>query len=341
MKPKTLVLMGVAIACGLGASYMTSRLLAERNAGDEPKIDVLVAKKMLNIGDTIKSPEESFQVKRFTKGDEPAGAVTDMNDLKNRVLKRPLRPGDHVTPEDLLGDQDGNAWTMPIVLPAGYRAVGVRVNLESGAFGWATLPLARVDVISTMRRADDKATHSRVLLEDVLVLAADDRMRRDENGKSMPSQIVTLALKPEDVLKVRLAGELGGLSLALRKINDKSRIENNTLTLQDLKTGGQGQQIVEVDPTTKPPEPPAQAVTTVPPASVAVKPGNPPAPKVEPKESFTKHMVAVSEGGKTRYFEYYFNAAGQIVTPPTGATVTSEQHPPRPPDALVDPDDDK
>ena len=32
MKPKTMILMGLAIVCGLGASYMTSRLLAERNA---------------------------------------------------------------------------------------------------------------------------------------------------------------------------------------------------------------------------------------------------------------------------------------------------------------------
>ena len=83
MKPKTLVLMGVAIACGLGASYMTSRLLAERNTDDEPKIDVLVAKKALNMGDTIKAPEEQFQHKRFTKGEEPPGAVTDFDGLKS------------------------------------------------------------------------------------------------------------------------------------------------------------------------------------------------------------------------------------------------------------------
>ena len=42
------MLMGVAIACGLGASYMTSRLLAERQSDDEPKITVLVARKALN-----------------------------------------------------------------------------------------------------------------------------------------------------------------------------------------------------------------------------------------------------------------------------------------------------
>ena len=46
MKPKTLILMVVAITCGLGASYMTSRLLADRQPDDGEKISVLaVAKK--------------------------------------------------------------------------------------------------------------------------------------------------------------------------------------------------------------------------------------------------------------------------------------------------------
>src|SRR6266581_3629902 len=128
MKPKTLVLMGVAIACGLGASYMTSRLLAERQSDDEPKVSVLVAKKNLNMGDTIKLPEELFQEKKFVKGDEPPGAIDSAETLKNRVLKRPLRAGDHVTPEDLIGDKwDGG---MAFIVPDGYKAIGVRVNAE-------------------------------------------------------------------------------------------------------------------------------------------------------------------------------------------------------------------
>jgi hypothetical protein len=43
---KTLILMVVAIGCGLVASYMTGRLLPERGVGapaDQPKVVVLVA----------------------------------------------------------------------------------------------------------------------------------------------------------------------------------------------------------------------------------------------------------------------------------------------------------
>ena len=59
MKPKTLILMVVAVVCGLGASYMTSRLLAERDdkPADQPamtKVKVLVAKKDLAMHTALK-----------------------------------------------------------------------------------------------------------------------------------------------------------------------------------------------------------------------------------------------------------------------------------------------
>ena len=63
MKPKTLILMVVAIVCGLGASYMTSRLLAERGDApppEQPKVTVLVAKKTLDMGTFVKNPPEVF-----------------------------------------------------------------------------------------------------------------------------------------------------------------------------------------------------------------------------------------------------------------------------------------
>lgn len=330
MKPKTLVLMGIAIACGLGASYMTSRLLAERNTDDEPKIDVLVAKKALNMGDTIKSPEDLFQHKRFAKGEEPPGAVTDFEGLRNRILKRPLRPGDHVTQEDLFGDKD-NIDVLAALLAPGHRAVGIRVNAESAAFGFATLPLSRVDIISTVRRADDKATYAQVLLENVLVLAADDKTRRPEDGKAMLSQVVTVALKPEDMLKVRLAGEMGTLSLALRKINDQSHAEKSKLNFAELKSGvdGSGEEPVEVKNEPKPPvTPPVVAQAPAPPVV---------APKVEepPAEVFTKFTVRITEGGRTRYVDYFMNEAGEYVDPPGATALNSGEptHPPRPQDA--------
>ncbi len=65
MKPKTMILMVVAVTCGLGASYMTSRLLAERQPSDEDKVEILVAKKKLDMGMTIKNVDDLFEIKQL------------------------------------------------------------------------------------------------------------------------------------------------------------------------------------------------------------------------------------------------------------------------------------
>jgi len=52
--------MGLAIACGLGASYMTSRLLADRVEPDKELVEVLVAKKDLSVGQYLAKPEDFF-----------------------------------------------------------------------------------------------------------------------------------------------------------------------------------------------------------------------------------------------------------------------------------------
>jgi len=311
MKPKTLILMGVAITCGLGASYMTSRLLAERHTTDDAeKVVVLVAKKNLNMGEMIKAPDDLFVQKAYTRGEEPANAIVDAEQLKGRQLKRPLRANDFVTSEDLLSDKDGDQ--LNVKLPAGYKAVGVRVNIESSASGFASLPHSRVDIISTVRRSDDKATYSQVLLENVLVLAADDRTQRDESGKPMPSQVVTLALKSEEALKVTLASELGTLRLMLRKMGDSSAAQRNKLTYESLKTGTEGSE-----------EPDTEAPKAVPTPAPRIE-----TPQVAENRSATRtHRLWVSEGDQTRQAQYQLNERGEVVIQ-DGAS--GEAHPPRP-----------
>ena len=65
MKPKNMILLAVAIGCGLGASYLTSQLLANREKV-VPNVKVLVAKKRLPGYTLIKDPEA---LTRFTSDD--------------------------------------------------------------------------------------------------------------------------------------------------------------------------------------------------------------------------------------------------------------------------------
>jgi len=198
MKPKTMILMVVAVVCGLGASYMTSRLLAERD--DKPaeppppeKVTILVAKSKLPMHMALgHEPEKFFVEKTLAKEGVPEGALTkdDLPKLKKKWLKRSFVKDAHITLADLMDSNLGLSQ-----LPTGMRAVGVRVNPETVAGGFASLPGSHVDIIWTGREGGNGGIKSIRLLEDVIVLAADTQDAAGET-KAMVASVVTVPSRP-------------------------------------------------------------------------------------------------------------------------------------------------
>jgi Flp pilus assembly protein CpaB len=291
MKPKTMILMVVAVACGLGASYMTSRLLADRGIADETDtVRVLVARRNLDTGFAIKDPQAVFEEKAYIRGEEPKSAILNYDEIKGRMLKRSLREGDFISGLDLLSERES---LMAYMIPEGYRAIGLRVNLENIAGGFASLPFSRVDIVATVKRGDDKSSFSQVLLQNVLVLAVDQRNDRDEAGRAMPGSVVTVALSPEEVLKANIAKEYGPLSLVLRKFNDQQKVEVSKVTFDDIITNGKSGDVTDrvVGPETKPEKP---------------------EPKLDPKGRI--HVVTVINGDRQEQVEYTLDESDQVIS---------------------------
>ncbi len=96
------------------------------------------------------------------------------------------------------------------VLPEGHRAVALKINTDP-AVGGFVLPGSRVDVFCTERTRT--GTTSRVILEDVLVVAVETTAPRD---RPVLGITVTLAARPADVTKLALAASAGELRLVLR-----------------------------------------------------------------------------------------------------------------------------
>lgn len=296
MKPKTMILMVIAIVCGLGASYMTSRLLAERNQGSQesPKVKVLVARETINVGTPLKKPDKLFESKEFTKGSEPKDAIREVKQLKDKFLKRNLRKGDFVTPKDI----DSNQTILPI--PDGMQAVGLKVNMESGASGFATLPGSKVDIQLTVRGNNNEGSQTLFLLQNVLVLAADTSQYRKEDKAAMPASVVTVALNPVDVAKVNLAKQAGTLSLSLRRGDDETSVKDIRVTLKDL-----------LNPKKKEEKP--EPIFVEPPKPEP-KPEVKPEPKPEPQgPKFERYVIKVREGKKVYDQEFWFDEKGNRV----------------------------
>jgi Flp pilus assembly protein CpaB len=202
MLPKTMILLALAVTCGLGVVFISSRPLAHYGPPEEQeRVVVLVARKKLDTGCTIKDPKDFFAEKAVIKGEEPKNAVTKLDDLKDRVVKHSLREGDIVCGSDLLRDHDSGS-IASLMIPKGHRAVRIRAQWTG-----SILPGSRVDLIATLRHGPDKSV-SHAVLQNVLVLAM-DQQTGDRN--CIPG--VTVALTPEDVPRATLALEFGPLNL--------------------------------------------------------------------------------------------------------------------------------
>jgi Flp pilus assembly protein CpaB len=241
MKPKTMILMGLAITCGLGASYMTSRLLAERQTADEPeKVEILVASRNLSVHQKIVTPEEMFEKKLVAKENEPTDAIKDFDALKGKSLRVGRNKGDTVTAGNLY---DKGA----LEIPDGHQAVAIRVNIETTASGLFSLPGSLVDLLLTIGSSEVRGTKTIILMENVLVLAADIRVTPD-GEISAPAQVVTFALKREDVLDITTAKKMGEITLVLRSKDDKSIAKRREVTggkLIDRRLGEEVKVVVE------------------------------------------------------------------------------------------------
>jgi pilus assembly protein CpaB len=298
MKPKTLILMVVAIACGLAASYMTSRLIAERNTekSEEEKVAILVAKQNLATGYLIKEPEKVFEEKLYTKGEEPKRAIRTFDLLTDRRLNKPVNAEGFVTAEDLVSkEQDG----LSGIMKPGMRAVGLKVNVDSAVAGFV-LPHCRVDIISVMRRNENE-TYSKIILQNVLVLAVDQTPIRPDDKPAMVPSTVTVQVTPAQAEALSLASDLGSLRLILRSFGDEEKVATRGVTPKSLLQSDSNGEPKEPEPPPKPA--PAPVASPPPPAPVVVaKPKEPPPPKTHTLtvfngEAVTKAVFIIDDHG--------------------------------------------
>ncbi len=122
-------------------------------------------------------------------------------------------------------DADLNGVTDSI--PAGMRAVTVRVDAQSAVEGWAQSG-SHVDVILLKPDPGQKSgVRSRIIAQDIKVLSVNsiaEPNRSDQVASKAPST-VTLLTSQQDALKITTAANLGRLMFALRGADDRKPLE--------------------------------------------------------------------------------------------------------------------
>ena len=111
------------------------------------------------------------------------------------------------------------------------RAVSVKVDPVVGVAGFIT-PGTHVDVLATLK--DARTPQSRAVLQDIPVLAIDQRLQEAKDGEPELVNVVTLEVTPEDSEKLVYAAHNGQLQLALRGPADHEIVKTSGISVNDL-----------------------------------------------------------------------------------------------------------
>ena len=217
----------IALAAGGTLAFGTYRFLEDRpvNTVTVPTRKVVVANAELSLGSELR--RDDVKTVDWPANAVPEGSFEDPAAIVGRGLIASIVTNEPILPGKLASKEAGSG--LPPIIPAGKRALSVRVNEVIGVAGYV-LPGTRVDVVATQSpngKAEDMT--SKVVLANVEVLTAGTRLEQDsKDGKPVQVTVVTLVVTPEEAERLTLASSEGKIQLALR----------NPLDLESPATAG-------------------------------------------------------------------------------------------------------
>jgi pilus assembly protein CpaB len=197
---------------------------------------VVVANIPMKFGDELTA--EKLRVVSWPADIRPEGSFENIADIigtDRRVVLRSLGNNEPVTKDKISGF--GSRASLSQVIEEGYRATSIRVNDIISVAGFI-LPGDRVDVLLTFDEPGTKKKITRIIFQDMRVLAI-DQLSDEAQGGAVLGKSATLEVTPEEAQKIALASRIGSLSLTLRRMEPEGEnidvIQTRTVNVYDLK----------------------------------------------------------------------------------------------------------
>lgn len=229
MRPKSLMLLAMALGCGLVAAIGINQIMARPGGTEVETTSIVVAKREILKGDLIKP--DDIRLQEWRKDALPEGAIEKIEDLQDKRVRTTIITGEPLLVKKLVdGKDDGPE------IPAGMKAVTVKVDDVSGLSGLVK-PGDNVDVLVHVVADPSKnimATATTCFLQNAKVLATDQIVERPAPGEPPTvAKTVSLLVTPRDAMRVTMASEIGTIRLIGRSSKDQG--EGKSDTLGDIK----------------------------------------------------------------------------------------------------------
>lgn len=225
MKTKSIVLLIVALGCGLVAMLGVQQVMSGPKAPEMKNPDtikVLVASKEIEAFSML--DDENTEFKEMFKKDAPKGAITKREQYAESRLRYYAAAGDVIQLSKLT---DKNYAPSQEIDP-GMRVVTVKVNATKTHSGLIR-PGDHVDVVLTYKinrpgQVDRQRTVT--ILRDVAVFSIDDKRQtnsKEADGSELKAKNISLTVTPQHGNLLMLAANRGTLTLALRRANEREQ----------------------------------------------------------------------------------------------------------------------
>ncbi|RCK79980.1 MAG: Flp pilus assembly protein RcpC/CpaB [Candidatus Ozemobacter sibiricus] len=205
----------------------------------------MVAKKRIPVRTRLepKLLNEMFEIKEINASDALhfPNAFTAIASLANRFTAVPILQGDVMTEQRLLAEDA--IPDLAHAIPPGKRAVSIAVSKVTGVGGFIQQG-NYVDVIATFK-LKNRETVSKIVLQDILVLAVGNMFQFDGSLASTPPAIaaakvdlVTLAVTPEELERLMFLDSGVTFRLVLKNPKDKdNRVQTTGATEKAVLKG--------------------------------------------------------------------------------------------------------
>lgn len=264
---RTLIVVTASLALAAVAAFAIYRVIQQLPVRqvEVASTPVVVAAEAIPVGTMLEA--RHLRTVAWPSRNPVQGGVATPEAVVGRGVIVPIGANEPVTLTKVAGPEAGAG--LPPIIPAGMRAISVRVNEVIGVAGFVT-PGTRVDVVVTVGQ-DAERMMTRTVVSNVQVLTAGSRFDQEtarKDGKPIQTSVVTLMVLPDDAEKIALAQNEGKLTLALRNPLDVEPTATNGVRLANLMNGTGAQPVVDpvrnrVVARRPPPPPPAAAAPSV------------------------------------------------------------------------------
>lgn len=219
-KRRTLVMLLVAIALGVSATWMANRWLLSRmpTAVVEPEVkgtQVVVAALEIAFGQKIESSH--LKVIQWPSEIIPQETFHDPKEVEGKIANQKILPNEIILPGRVVDQLNGSV--LAALVTPDKRAVTVRANDVIGVAGFL-LPGNRVDVIATRKESNtSQQSIARTILQNLKVLAVDQTAAQDKD-QPVVGHAVTLEMTQREAEILVKATDEGSIQLALRNPTD-------------------------------------------------------------------------------------------------------------------------